>query len=297
MTLFADGPTKEGLVLFSDFVEEKVESPEDIKESFFENYLKGKGYKVKAEEVLRLVQNFLNELKKYVEDKAFEGYDETQIRALISREKKGLLGRISSTARSKIAGLFKDHIGSKVKEYEERKEELRKLVEEAKRIVAEPTFIFSNWENLAKEVLERVETKNFYSKVFVAKLFAKHSEEILEEYYKIPIADEETIKETLEFYDLEEFETLEELIETVNASVIQKGYRPTKVRQIATEYWKKYQEERFAQRKMEMELEEAKEKTRELVFFLLERMGFEETKVFLQSVLKEAKERGIIRIL
>ena len=297
LTLFADGPTKEGLVLLSDFIEEKVEEPKDIKESLFEEYLKERGYKVKGEEVLRLIQSFHKEIRKYVEDKAFEGYSETQIRALISKEKKGILGKLSSTARSKVAGLFKDLISSEVKEYEERKEELRKLIEEAKRLVAQPSFVFSNWENLAKEVLEKVETKNFYSEVFIAKLFAKHSEEILEEYYKIPVADEDTIKETLEFYDLEEFETVEELIETVNAAVIQKGFRPTKVRQIATEYWKKYQEEKFSQKKMEMEIEEAKEKTRELIFILLEKIGFEETKEFLKSVLKEAKEKGIIRIV
>ena len=297
VSIFADEPTKEGLVLLSEFIEEKVESVENLVASEFERYLSERGKRAKGEEIFKLLQAFNTQVRRYIEEKVFEGYSESQIRALISRERKGILGGISSTARSKIAGIFSEVIREKIEAYERKREEIRKLVEKAKEIVSRPDFVFSTWENLARKVKEEEETGGLYGEHYLSKILLKHSEEILKEYYKIPQASEDLIKKVIEFYDIEEFEDLEQLIATVSANVIQEGYRPVKVRQIATEVWKKYQEEKIEKRKYQEELENAKEKLRELLFYLVDRLGLEETKTFIVQVLKEARQKGIIRTL
>ena len=263
--LTPDGsPTPEGLRLWSEYVEQSDTEKEDLfnPERFLE-FLKKKGLEAqKVEKIGKVYFNGTPEqafmmvveqaIKQRIQNAVNNGLDERDIKLLISKGKTGIFQYMSSTAKAKLAGLLSDYIQEQIQKREERQKEEELIIETAKEILQNPEFIFSSWTNLGKEVLKRLEEKgNYlrhkYHEGTISEILQKHSNTLLDIYKSIPEISENELKEIIEDYDLEEFESLEQFRETIRANVIQEGKRPAGVDILATKVWNEYYSQKIKQ--------------------------------------------------
>jgi len=156
-------PTPEGLRLWSEYVEQADNLNDAFNESSFYSFLKNKGYE-EAEYYGQFVATVREEIFTYIKKLVDAGMSKTAIRTALSRESAGIFKHLSSTAKAKLAGLLRDHIQNLIKEKERREEEKNKILESAKEILKDPQYVFSNWYNLAKEILNRLEEQGEYLK-------------------------------------------------------------------------------------------------------------------------------------
>ena len=264
--LTPDGtPSPEGARLWSEYVEQaELKTVDDaFSASGFYTFLKNKVYEVEHHE--EFIAKVREEINNYLQNAARSGLSETEIRTLLSRAKRGIFQQISSTAKAKLAGLLKEYIQNLVKEREERKKEEVLILETAKEIVSDREFIFSNWKNLGKLVLEKLEEKGNYLKHKyhegdIAKILVEHSEEIMALYEKIPVLGVEEIQKAIDNFNPEEFGSCEEAIKKLKEDF--KNYRvpyslELMVQRKFGEYYKRKKEEKEKQenfKKMEERL-------------------------------------------
>ena len=259
-------PTPEGLRLWSEYVEQSDTEKEDLfNPERFSEFIKNKGYLVQRQENVKINGVYYSNagepaflallehlIKSHIKVLVDTGMSETAIKASISKEKSWIFKHLSSTAKAKLAGLLSDYIQEQIQKREERQKEEELIIETAKEILQNPEFIFSSWTNLGKEVLKRLEEKgNYlrhkYHEGHVSEILQKHSNTLLDIYKQIPEISEDEIKEIIEDFDLEEFESLEQFKETLKAQIIQEGKRPAGVNILTAKVWNEYYSQKIKQ--------------------------------------------------
>ncbi len=230
LTLLTDHtPTPEGLKLWGEYVLNAQNLSDAYHEMAFEEFIKEKGYQTEN------IRDFLIQIRKqitsYITNLANAGASESAIKTALAKEKAGIFAHISTPAKTKLANLLKDTIADIIKETHQRQEEEAQILSIAEEIIQDPEYTFSNWTDLAIKVRERrgddLPTKGSGQTQDIADLLKKHSDHLLQLYNQTPEVPEEKVREILKDHDLDEFESLEQLKETIKASVLQEGYRWT----------------------------------------------------------------------
>ena len=224
-------PTPEGLKLWGEFVLEAQKLGDIFNDSAFYTFAQKKGYQVEMHGM------FLAEIRErvysYINNLVSSGLKLRQIQEAMVYEREGVFEHLSTPVKKKLALLLKNYIENKIEEKKRLTELELKSLEVAKEIVQDPEYVFSNWIDLAMKVRgklgEDLPTRGSARTQEIADILKKHhSDTLMELYNQIPEVPEEKVKEILEDHDLEEFESLEQLIATVKASVLQEGYRWTR---------------------------------------------------------------------
>lgn len=250
-------PTPEGLRLWSEYVEQADTKTDAFSDSGFYTFLKNKGYEVEYHG--QFIATVREEVDKYIKNAVENGLTETEIRTLLSKAKRGIFEHISSTAKAKLAGLLSDYIKKLIEQREERQKEENLILETAKEILQNPEFVFSNWTNLGKLILEEQRLSHKYHEGMISEILQKYSNTLLDIYNSIPEVSEEELKEIAKGFDLDEFEDLNQFRETLKAQVIQEGKRPAGADTFATSLWNEYQSQKLKEESLNESLEEVED--------------------------------------
>jgi len=235
--LTPDGtPTPEGFKALSEFIEE---NEEELKQKPFNDVVK--------DQVLRDVLKFLHEvikrdLKRFIDAPTYEKVKNYLITIYPYRE---LSLRARKVFFDKALPLWE----KLKKEHEEEQKLEREVLEEAKKILSNPEYVFHTWRSV-REDLARLGDMNhtfvYTKKEEIEDILHRHADELMEIYKKVPEAtytalfDEELQEIKEKAKDVNKWERKTNIREEVERLLKGKGFRP--VNAVVEEFVEKVEE-------------------------------------------------------
>jgi len=244
-------PTAEGLKHFSDYVLSINNSIDFPAPDLLVNMLREKGYELSFEEADEFLKAVLREIKSYISRLVNSGLKLKQIQEALIYEREGIFEHLTTPVKKKLALLFTDYIRKQIEKKEKEKEIENKVVALAREILSDPRYIFSNWRNLAKQIMEKLEEagegiSHRYTPSNVAQLLQKHSDELMEIYNSIPEITEEELKEFVKNFRPEDFNgDIDGFRDTIEEEIIKSGKRPAGAYRYATYIYHEYEKNKW----------------------------------------------------
>ncbi|QID32303.1 ParB N-terminal domain-containing protein [Pampinifervens florentissimum] len=182
-------PTKEGLKLFSEFMELIDVETRGLAErwqAFLSARMAERGFEIEGDPV-KFLAGLIDETRDVIKRFAEAGWDVVE-KAVESID---WVKELSARARKTWLERSKRYWESIKEELEKKKEIERLVLETAKEILGDPVYIFSNWNNLAHAIRSKKEDFRQVVEGEIRDILLKHSDELLEVYNSIPEITEE----------------------------------------------------------------------------------------------------------